>query len=192
MSRAFDEQSFIKEASLPGRHSLILYEEAEATEKILSGIVYGAMEAGMHVIYATHYDDVHEIRERLADFGVPVVEKEDLLHIVKIADPMKHPKGPMEGTKELQKILFSQASEPFLIIATLIPEIRSDGHADITSMIEEQCHENFGDGCSLVYSYDMSKASRAGHKRWLVNMLQSHHDVFFVPKAKPPTGIRMR
>lgn len=171
---------------------MILYEEREATERILFRIAENAMKSGMKVIYTTHDDDVDEIRERMGHLGSTVPEEREPLHIIKITDPMNHPRGPIEGTKELQNILFSQAKPPFLIISTLIPEIQSDEHADVVSLIEERCHRNFGSDCSLVCSYDMNRASHAGRHRWLVNMLQSHHDVLFVPKAKQPKAIKMR
>lgn len=192
MSQALDEQSFVKEASLPGRHTLILYEEGDAAQKILFRIADTAMKAGMHVIYTTRDDDSDDIREHMQDSVLSAEEKGELLHVVRIADPMKHPTDPLKAIKEIQSILFSQAKPPFLIISTLVPEIQSDERANITSMIEEQCQRNFGAECSLVCSYDMNKASHAGRNRWMVNMLESHHDVLFVPKAKPPTGIRMR
>lgn len=171
---------------------LVLHEEAAAAERILFNAIANALKAGRHVIYTTLYDDSADITRRMAEAGVPVDERSELLHVCKINSPVGHPRGAIEAYKKICNELFLHVKPPFLFVSTLIPEINSKENAESNIMIEADIHRNFGQDFSLVCSYDMNKATYSKHKQWLTSVLQSHHDVLFVPRAKIPFGFSMR
>jgi hypothetical protein len=187
-----DEQSFIEQACVRGKHTLVLYEDAVAAERILFNAIASALRAGKHAIYTTRNDDSVDIIRRMAEAGVPVNEKNELLHVCKIDSPVGHPRGAIEGYKEICNELFLHVKPPFLFVSTLIPEINSKENAESNIMIEADVHKGLGQEFSLLCSYDMNKATYSKHKQWLTSILQSHHDVLFVPRAKIPFGFNMR
>ncbi|MER5176519.1 MAG: MEDS domain-containing protein [Candidatus Nitrosocosmicus sp.] len=165
------------------KHIVLYYENREFGQKIQFQFIRNGLLKGQNCIYITHNDDVSSIENEMMNNDIDVEEfnKKGLLNIYKIPDILNHPKGVIEGAKEIINKMFYGLTPPFRLVARMLDEINTKEQIESSLALEQVYHSNFHQFNGLLLCpYDVSNNPLNTQGKWVETILENHHSAIFV------------
>jgi hypothetical protein len=107
-------------------HIAMLYEDLAYAKCVVYRFLKNGLGEDQHCIIATHFD-TNFIRQELVRFGMDVsrFKRRGLLHILRIRDPAKHPKGLQAGIDQIiEQFISTGITSPYRIATERNPFVR--------------------------------------------------------------------
>jgi hypothetical protein len=188
---------FIDHISDRAKHIVLFHESLGLGRIIEYRFIKNGLLEGQHAVYTTHGDPT-AIKRQMEDFGIDVTQyrMKDRLHIVRITDPMSHPKGLQSGLEEIVKrIMSTELVAPFRIVgnfANFVPGIESAKRMMANMQIESIVDAAYSGGESgglmeslrdgtLLCPYLIDKCQTNMRQDWLTGQFSHHDAAVFMP-----------
>jgi len=167
------------------KHMVLFYQDVKKARKIEFQFILNGLLKGQHSSYLT-YDETEIVEKEMAKFGIDVekFQRKNLLHIYKVLDPTKDPKGIMHGYKTVVNQILADSKPPHRIVGRLIDDMSTKEAVKAELQMEHFFHSNFEDfdGCVLCsYPYDNIEPNQ--HSEWITNLINEHHASVFLPQS---------
>ena len=174
---------YINNISSP-RHMVVFYRDAKKARKIEFQFILNGLLKRQHCIYITH-GKTKKIENEMEKFGINVGRflGENLLHIYKIQDPLKDPKGLMHGNHSIIKQILADSKPPYRLTGRPIEDLSTKKAVEAMLQLERSFHSDFEsfDGSVLcTYPYDDIEPTR--RSEWVSSLVNEHHATVFLPK----------
>lgn len=185
------------------KHMVLFYEEPEYAYKIEFRFLRGGLQKGHACIYTVHEEDEAKIVERrMKDNGIDVerFRSKNLLHILKVNNPMSHPEGELKGAEEIM----ASRIAPMLrngttthIVSRLIPQVKTEKERMANVNIEHKYHSIFDNlNISLMCPYPVEDIqseleSDNGRASWMKGLLCNHHAVIYALKLSKGIALNL-
>jgi hypothetical protein len=166
------------------RHMVLFYHDVKKARKIEFQFILNGLLKGQHSSYLTH-DETEIVEKEMKRFGIDVekFQEKNLLHIYKVRDPTKDPKGFMHGYELVVKQVLGNSRPPHRIVGRLIKDMSTKEAVKSELEIEHLFHSNFADFDGYVlcsYPYDTIEPSQ--RSEWITSLVNEHHASVFLPK----------
>ena len=182
-SQAMEPSVYINKITSP-THLVVFYRDQKKARKIEFQFILNGLLKRQHCIYLTH-DKTKSIENEMKKFGINVdgFLRKNLLHIYKIQDPIKDPKGLLHGYKTTVKQILADSKPPYRIVGRIIQDLSTKKAVEAELQLERSFHSNFEsfDGCVLcTYPYDDIEPTR--RSEWVSTLVNEHHATVFLPQ----------
>jgi hypothetical protein len=171
------------------KHLVLYYDKLKFGKSILFEFIKKGLLNNENCIYSIScYENSSLIENEMNSYGIDTQYyiKNGLLTIFKIPDLMSHPKGFIDGSKEILNKMFLNINpkKPFRLIARFIDKLNSKEQIEANMILEKYYHQRFFtfNGCVLCH-YDVGNGPIADNTDWLKSILQSHHSAIFITDA---------
>ena len=188
-----------------GQHVVLFYEDKKYAERIQFKFLNEGLQKGESCVITTHRS-VESLRTRMTREGVEVEHyaKDGLLHVMKIQDPMTHPRGVSRGVTEVYDQIFSVLEEPFRIVSTTFKDIGASEVYRREIQLERKAQKTLDGGDPdtkrkvfhdmegiVMCTYQVNEFPE-GNTRWLPTLSSAHHAAIFAPRKKEGFAMMMR
>ncbi len=181
----------------PNKHIVMFYEEPERARAIEFRFLRNGLFRGEHCVYILHErDEIDVMENEMADNGIDVshFEREGLLHIVKINDLLTRPEGHMGAFQNLLNDATNKFNPIVRAVGTAVAKVTigNDYRMDAELQLEKHFHSTFsGFHGSWLCHYYLQNIESHMEEKWMIDLLQSHHAVIFVPKSSNGVALNL-
>lgn len=132
---------FVDDLPLEPRHITLFYERPLLGRMVLFRFVKNGLVRGETVIYTTH-GDTKNLRHGMEEFGIDVEEfqQRDLLHLIRIEDPLENSEGFDQGLEEISEALSAVAKPPYRLVSRFVRDVHSSASRTANLEIEKRFH----------------------------------------------------
>ena len=168
------------------KHIVLYYDDIKFGKKIQFEFIKKGLSNKENCIYTIPYnEDTSIIENEMDKHGIDsqYYIKKGLLTIFKIPDLLVHPKGFLDGSKDvLDKMLSGKAADkPFRLTARFIDKLNLSMEIEANMILEKYYHDRFDNyNGSVLCSYDVNICPFSKNNHWLETILQNHHSAIFI------------
>lgn len=173
-------------------HSILFYEDEDYANRIAFRFLEQGLRKKDRGIYAT-FRDVFEIERRMEDYGIDVehYKKNDLLRIVKIDDPLKHPHGLERGLAAgTEKAFDGWGKGNYRYVGSPVATIGTPEETNASIFAEAFTHSLFSHPnpfmkerkVILLCPYQIKGIEPELHSDWFMKVIKNHNAALFAPK----------
>ena len=181
--QAMKPSAYIYNITSP-RHMVIFYRDKKKARKIEFQFILNGLLKQQHCIYLTH-GNTKNIENDMEKFGINVYRflEKNLLHIYKIRDPFKDPKGVMHGYRSVIKQILADSKPPYRIAGRLIEDLSTKEAVKAELQMEHSFHNNFEnfDG-HVLCSYPYDDIEPTQRSKWVSSIITEHNAAVFLPQ----------
>ena len=159
------------------KHVILAYDDQDFGNMIQFRFINNGLVKGENCIYLTH-GDPKIIRDEMEESGINVkgFVRKNLLHIMKISSPERHPGGILAGYENIVKQATSNKKPPYRMVGKIIPDTRIEEAMSVQITIERMAHTNFEKfNATVLCTYDFNEIPVNDYKLWLNRLFSYHH-----------------
>jgi hypothetical protein len=155
---------------------------------------------GERAIYTTHMG-TKPLMGAMVEFGIEVKEfqKEDLLHIIRIRDPLENKESFEKGLEDISRTISAQAKPPFRLVSRFVRNVDSPKTRTANLKIERAFHaayEGKEEGemfswarqGSTMCEYSVKRINAQSYLEWRQANVANHHVAMIAMKSGASKG----